>query len=73
MGRSEGSFIVHSRLRIPWGENLVVGKTSFGFLSVKFMLIATLKAEKMYLPAGSYLLVPVERSGCDIWDVSGTW
>lgn len=51
----------------------MVGKTSFCFLSVKLMLIATLKAEKMYLPAGSYLLVPVERSSCDIWDVSGTW
>lgn len=44
----------------------MVGKTSFGFLSVKFMLIATLKAEKMYLPAASNLLVPAERSGCDI-------
>lgn len=32
--------------RVPWRENLMVGRTLFGFLSVKFMLIATLKAEK---------------------------
>lgn len=49
----------------------MVGKTLFGFFSVKFMLIATLKAEKMYLPVASNLLVPAERSGCGVWDIMG--
>lgn len=62
--------------RVPWRENLMVGRTLFGIPSVKFILIATLKAEekkKRKVFTSSNLLVPAERSGCCIWDISGTW
>lgn len=53
----------------------MVGRTLFGFLSVKFMLIATLKAEKKCLSAATYWSLqrgPVVVSGTlvapgDIW------
>lgn len=32
----------------------MVGRTLVGFVSVKFLLIATLKAEKKCLPAATY-------------------
>lgn len=53
----------------------MVGRTLFGFLCVKFMLVATLKAEKKCLPAATYRSLqrgPVVVSGTlvapgDIW------
>lgn len=52
----------------------MVGRTLVGFVSVKFLLIATLKAEKKVFTS-SNLLVPAERSSVcgtlvrpgDIW------